>query len=267
MDRQPIRKRTEPAFIESVQCKPITALPADQKWTFNEAAVRTVLAAVVVNERRNSLNEGCGLDQRGRYPKSVSMRHSPASTQPSGKRATKRGVAAAKRACCRIRFDDRKDVLAVDELARRLPSFGDLSWDQLAAFFCFSYQRSFAALVPVIFLDFLAAPIADKETQLDTLAVSPTFRHSGVGVVEVHVVVFVWRSLARSAIGAFRALLAEVATMYFGPLQSHQFFELLPLSLLVSFFHLALHGFNPIKSSLLLLLEATSVGAGLLAEA
>ena len=31
---QTIRKRTEPAFIEPMQCKPVTALPADEKWTF-----------------------------------------------------------------------------------------------------------------------------------------------------------------------------------------------------------------------------------------
>src|SRR5258705_8711418 len=29
-----IRKRTEPAFFESMQCKPVTALPTDEKWTF-----------------------------------------------------------------------------------------------------------------------------------------------------------------------------------------------------------------------------------------
>ena len=29
-----IRKRTEPAFIEPMQCKPVTALPAGEKWTF-----------------------------------------------------------------------------------------------------------------------------------------------------------------------------------------------------------------------------------------
>ena len=28
------RKRIEPAFIEPMQCKPITALPADEKWTY-----------------------------------------------------------------------------------------------------------------------------------------------------------------------------------------------------------------------------------------
>ena len=27
-------KRTEPAFIEPMQCKPVTALPADEKWAF-----------------------------------------------------------------------------------------------------------------------------------------------------------------------------------------------------------------------------------------
>ena len=29
-----IRKHTEPAFIEPMQCKPVTALPAGEKWTF-----------------------------------------------------------------------------------------------------------------------------------------------------------------------------------------------------------------------------------------
>ena len=28
------QKRTEPAFIEPMQCKPVTALPTDEKWTF-----------------------------------------------------------------------------------------------------------------------------------------------------------------------------------------------------------------------------------------
>jgi ATP-dependent DNA ligase len=28
------QKRTEPAFIEPMQCKPVTALPAGEKWTF-----------------------------------------------------------------------------------------------------------------------------------------------------------------------------------------------------------------------------------------
>ena len=27
-------KRTEPAFIEPMQCKPVTALPSGEKWTF-----------------------------------------------------------------------------------------------------------------------------------------------------------------------------------------------------------------------------------------
>ena len=31
---QTIRKRTEPAFIEPMQCKPVTALPTGEKWTF-----------------------------------------------------------------------------------------------------------------------------------------------------------------------------------------------------------------------------------------
>ena len=29
-----IQKRTEPAFIEPMQCKPVTALPAGEKWMF-----------------------------------------------------------------------------------------------------------------------------------------------------------------------------------------------------------------------------------------
>jgi len=31
---QTIQKRTEPAFIEPMQCKPVTALPAGERWTF-----------------------------------------------------------------------------------------------------------------------------------------------------------------------------------------------------------------------------------------
>ena len=34
MNHQTIRKRTEPAFIEPMQCKPVTALPTHEKWTF-----------------------------------------------------------------------------------------------------------------------------------------------------------------------------------------------------------------------------------------
>ena len=34
IDHQPIRKRTEPAFIEAMQCKPAPALPSGEKWTF-----------------------------------------------------------------------------------------------------------------------------------------------------------------------------------------------------------------------------------------
>jgi ATP-dependent DNA ligase len=29
-----IRKYAEPAFIEPMQCKPVTALPSGEKWTF-----------------------------------------------------------------------------------------------------------------------------------------------------------------------------------------------------------------------------------------
>ena len=29
-----IRKHTEPVFIEPMQCKPVSALPAGEKWTF-----------------------------------------------------------------------------------------------------------------------------------------------------------------------------------------------------------------------------------------
>jgi hypothetical protein len=29
-----VRKRTEPAFIEPMQCKPVTSLPSDEQWTF-----------------------------------------------------------------------------------------------------------------------------------------------------------------------------------------------------------------------------------------
>ena len=34
MKDQTIRKHTDPAFIEPMQCKPVTVLPAGEKWTF-----------------------------------------------------------------------------------------------------------------------------------------------------------------------------------------------------------------------------------------
>ena len=34
MSQQTIQKRTEPAFVEPMQCKPVTALPSGEKWTF-----------------------------------------------------------------------------------------------------------------------------------------------------------------------------------------------------------------------------------------
>jgi bifunctional non-homologous end joining protein LigD len=34
MNHQPIRKNIDPAFIEPMQCKPVSALPAGEKWTF-----------------------------------------------------------------------------------------------------------------------------------------------------------------------------------------------------------------------------------------
>jgi hypothetical protein len=33
-ERDPIRKRTEPAFVERMQCKSVTALPEGENWTF-----------------------------------------------------------------------------------------------------------------------------------------------------------------------------------------------------------------------------------------
>jgi hypothetical protein len=35
---QTILKRTEPVFIEPMQCKSIAALPAGEKWTFEMAS-------------------------------------------------------------------------------------------------------------------------------------------------------------------------------------------------------------------------------------
>ena len=32
--RQTTRKRTDPAFIEPMQCKPVRELPAGEKWSF-----------------------------------------------------------------------------------------------------------------------------------------------------------------------------------------------------------------------------------------
>ena len=34
MNHQTIRQRAEPAFIEPMQCKPVTALPTEEEWTF-----------------------------------------------------------------------------------------------------------------------------------------------------------------------------------------------------------------------------------------
>ena len=34
MSGEPIRKRTEPAFIEPMQSKPVTVLPAGESWTY-----------------------------------------------------------------------------------------------------------------------------------------------------------------------------------------------------------------------------------------
>jgi bifunctional non-homologous end joining protein LigD len=34
MNYKSTQKRTEPSFIEPMQCKPVTALPAGEKWTY-----------------------------------------------------------------------------------------------------------------------------------------------------------------------------------------------------------------------------------------
>ena len=34
MNPHAIRKRTDPGFIEPMQCKPVTALPAGDGWTY-----------------------------------------------------------------------------------------------------------------------------------------------------------------------------------------------------------------------------------------
>jgi ATP-dependent DNA ligase len=34
MSRKPIRNGAEPGFIEPMQCKPVTALPPGERWTF-----------------------------------------------------------------------------------------------------------------------------------------------------------------------------------------------------------------------------------------
>ena len=34
MTHEAIRKRAEPAFTKPMQCEPVTALPAGEKWTF-----------------------------------------------------------------------------------------------------------------------------------------------------------------------------------------------------------------------------------------
>ena len=51
---QTILKRTEPAFIEPMQCKPVTALPAGVNWTFEIKfdGYRCHLPLTVVPRRR-----------------------------------------------------------------------------------------------------------------------------------------------------------------------------------------------------------------------
>jgi hypothetical protein len=39
-----VRKHTEPAFIEPMQCKPVTVLPTGEKWTFESNSM--VIAAL-----------------------------------------------------------------------------------------------------------------------------------------------------------------------------------------------------------------------------
>jgi ATP-dependent DNA ligase len=65
-----IRKRTEPAFIEPMQCKPVTALPTGEAWTFEIkfdgyhcVAVKRGSAVTLFSRNEKVLNE--------RFPKVV----------------------------------------------------------------------------------------------------------------------------------------------------------------------------------------------------
>ena len=74
-EHKTIGKRTEPAFIEPMQCKPVTALPAGEKWTFEIKfdgyrciAVKCGSAVTLFSRNEKVLNE--------RFPKVVDARAS-----------------------------------------------------------------------------------------------------------------------------------------------------------------------------------------------
>ena len=63
MSRQPIQKRTDPAFIEPMQCKPVTALPAGETCTFEVKldgyrciAVKLAKAVTLFSRHKKVLN-------------------------------------------------------------------------------------------------------------------------------------------------------------------------------------------------------------------
>jgi ATP-dependent DNA ligase len=54
MNPQGIRKRTQLAFIEPMQCKPVTALPGGEEWTFGSNSTAIGFDALLVGVYENS---------------------------------------------------------------------------------------------------------------------------------------------------------------------------------------------------------------------
>ena len=68
-----IQKRTEPAFIEPMQCKPVGALPVGKKWSF-EIKFDAIVASQRSAERRSHFSAPReGARSTGAFPNLVDI--------------------------------------------------------------------------------------------------------------------------------------------------------------------------------------------------
>ena len=74
MSRQPIQKRREPAFIEPMQCNPVSALPSGEKWTF-EIEFDGYLSIAVKLGSEVTLSLATRKCSRGSFPASSRRSH------------------------------------------------------------------------------------------------------------------------------------------------------------------------------------------------